>query len=461
MPTFPKSWTRRHPIHHVNSHVAARYGTTQVEVLSAARALGDKSDAAIQTWFNRLFGPRGTLRAENPFEAYRKGLLTFRELPQVIAGVLGPAFAKVAITTSQQTASHLASSVPLPYLRIAALRPVRPLLEEELPIVRFGPAGIEELLTRFADPNWMAGASDGQKRDFLQELLFPPPTEDQVRAIVYGNAGARGQTSWIERLQQETSLASPEQIAPLIVQSFTAGQNHQELAKLLLPIVGGVQATARRIARDESMRIAHHMQSQAHEALADITLGYQVHATLDQNTRPAHAARNGTIYYMHPKDDEPGLDEMPHPPEEADGSIAHNCRCWTAPVLTPPSHIVNDPAAMQVFRQEAKLTVPDVVHYPEWFGKAPEPLRRQVVGTGRYSTMQKLLRGRHPSWAHFVDPATGELLTRGQLQQESDADRKARVAEVRRQARQRAQDLRTTLTYGFLPHYQPGLPFVA
>ena len=71
--------------------------------------------------------------------------------------------------------------------------------------------------------------------------------------------------------------------------------------------------------------MAHLIQWENNKAIASLTLGHQVHAQLDQNTRPAHRIRNGNIYYANPEPGQKGLDEMPHPPMEADGSVAFNC----------------------------------------------------------------------------------------------------------------------------------------
>ena len=49
----------------------------------------------------------------------------------------------------------------------------------------------------------------------------------------------------------------------------------------------------------------------AHAQLGDLVAGWQVHATLDERTRPEHAARNGTIYWLHPKAGQKGVGEMP------------------------------------------------------------------------------------------------------------------------------------------------------
>ncbi len=120
------------------------------------------------------------------------------------------------------------------------------------------------------------------------------------------------------------------------------GQSQQEIARAILPAVQGVRASARRIARTESLRVAGAVQMDTHEGLGDLVVGYRVMATVDKNTRAWHAKRDGTIYYADPAPGQKGYAQMPHPPEEpADPAerpagtpqMAFNCRCTLIPVL--------------------------------------------------------------------------------------------------------------------------------
>jgi hypothetical protein len=52
-----------------------------------------------------------------------------------------------------------------------------------------------------------------------------------------------------------------------------------------------------------------------------------------------------------------------------------------------------------------------------------------AVGARRYNEMEARL-GEAPSWAHFLDPETGDLLPREDLQTESPEDRETRVIDV-------------------------------
>ena len=90
------------------------------------------------------------------------------------------------------------------------------------------------------------------------------------------------------------------------------------------------------------MRVAAATQMDAHAALGDLVVGYKVHATLDNNTRPWHRSRDGQRYYLDPAPDQKGMAQCPHPPDEAaDPSerpvgtprTAWNCRCYLTPIL--------------------------------------------------------------------------------------------------------------------------------
>lgn len=168
-------------------------------------------------------------------------------------------------------------------------------------------------------------AADATDGDILS-VLFAPPSVQRTQEIVYASG-------WQERLRSGTGLASPEALAARISTGMMLGYDIAQITREILPVVQGVASSARRIARTESMRVAAQVQMDMHRGLGDLVVGYQIHATLDERTRPEHRARDGTIYYANPGPDQLGYDQMPHPPQEADGSLAWNCRCFLTPVL--------------------------------------------------------------------------------------------------------------------------------
>lgn len=169
----------------------------------------------------------------------------------------------------------------------------------------------------------------------ISAILFPPPDEHTLNSVLYASG-------WQERLALTTSLGSPEQLASQIMGGLMLGQTPREIAQQILPLVQGVESAARRVARTESYRVASTVQLRAHQALGDLVVGYQIHATLDSNTRPWHRARHGTIYHAEPKPGQKSYHQMPHPPDEAadpterpsgTSPVAFNCRCYLTPVL--------------------------------------------------------------------------------------------------------------------------------
>jgi len=161
--------------------------------------------------------------------------------------------------------------------------------------------------------------AEGEEREEILELLFPPLDVPFIHSIIYA-------TDWRERLQASTRLATPSALASLLAAGVAAGKSQAEIARDLLPLVDGVRSSARRIARTEAIRVAGEGQLAAHERLGpDLVIGYQVRATLDQHTRPHHAARSGTVYYRNPRPGQLGFDKMPRPPIEEDGkTVAFN-----------------------------------------------------------------------------------------------------------------------------------------
>lgn len=297
--------------------------------------------------------------------------------------------------------------------------------------------------------------SDEKKRKIFADLLFPPLSLDRVAEIVRGRSGS---LDWVSRLSAATRLAAPEQLAGIITRSYSQGKTQQQIAKDLLPAVQNVQTTARRIARTEGMRIAHDTQMEMYDQLGDLVIGYQVHAQLDQNTRPWHAARSGTIYYNEPKKGQKGPAQMPHPPIEPEDPrerpagaprTAWNCRCYTSPVLRPPEYAKTHPEKLNVFSNSAGKLVPDPATYSAWFNQADERRRRLAVGTRRYSAVREVLE-EEPTWAHFLDPRDGDLMPLEALRNESASDRAARVQIVMKQLAQQAGDIRQTATFGFV-----------
>jgi hypothetical protein len=166
---------------------------------------------------------------------------------------------------------------------------------------------VADLLAAFRDPN---DATTHPPRGDLFDFLFPAFTPAQVDHVVYAN-------DWEDRLRAATKLAEPSALARIISTGLALGKSHQEIALDLRPAVQGVVTSARRIARQECLRVAADVQDRCHDQLGDLVIGWQIHATIDERTRPWHAHRSGQIYYIHPKTGQKGLEQLPNPPDEA------------------------------------------------------------------------------------------------------------------------------------------------
>ena len=269
-------------------------------------------------------------------------------------------------------------------------------------------------------------------------MLFPPPDAATIDRVVYSHG-------WWDRLAAGTRLASPDVLASILASGIAQGHSQQEIARTLLPAVDGVRASARRVARTECLRVAGDTQLKMHDQLGDLVTGFQIHCTLDQFTRPAHAARSGTIYYKHPGPGQLGLESMPRPPAEADGSIAWNCRCFTTAVLSDPGGIADDP----VFLTAEKKLVPDPLTYSTWWQTTDDRRRKVAVGVRRFHAVRDAL-GHEPRWEHFLG-LDGALLPLDVLKAETPVARQERLAKVAALLAPRREGLRQTAMFGFIP----------
>lgn len=285
--------------------------------------------------------------------------------------------------------------------------------------------------------------SKGQAASLFQKVLFPSPSEEEINRTAFG-------PGFEERVSALSKLAPPDDIANTVAAGFSLGQPPQEVARDLLPVLDGVRASARRTARTLGMQVAHEAQWKAWEGLGDLKIGYQIHATRDQNTRPKHLVRDGQVYYIDPQPGQKGLDEMPRPPLESErdnSQMAPNCRCHLSVVLRPPGEMLTPPRSA-VFQDVRDRVIPDPVSYQAWFDKAPEPLRRQAVGVRRYQAVAAQVE--QPRYADFIDPTEGDLMPVETLASETPAERLLRVGQALELIALRKGQIESLLMFGFL-----------
>jgi SPP1 gp7 family putative phage head morphogenesis protein len=152
-------------------------------------------------------------------------------------------------------------------------------------------------------------------------LLIPSPVYSVLEAIV-GPA-----------YRALTRLIDPQKASNVVLQGIAGGKDRKAIAKDLTDVFGGFENVARRVARDEGVRVATASQLAVSEQIPSLVIGYQIHSVLDERVRPEHRRRDGRKFFREPTGDQRPLSECPHPPIEADGKWAYGCRCFLTPII--------------------------------------------------------------------------------------------------------------------------------
>lgn len=424
--------------HHLaSSRLAARAGIRQVVAVqhadTAAVALDRQVGSLWQELLRIIASPAGFA------EDYKRALAVLHRLQPVIYSGLWQRLGKLARWSYDAAAKATAQELPIEYLQAAVVRrrvgESRQLTEDVIPA---------DLLDPLRSPETL---SPEEARELFRSLLFQPPSEEAISRIL---APVLPSADWLARGIGDKQKRQAEDLAQQLALGLSQGLTQREVAKTLLPYVDGSRVRARRAARTFGIYVAQKGQEHAHEAVDDLTVGRQIHAQLDQFTRPAHRHRNGTIFYYRPGPGQANMRECPHPPLEGDQrTIAWNCRCFLTVVLSPPEHL-HDASARTVFVDNSHAVIPDPSVYSDWFRGADLRSRRLAVGSRRYAVVSDRL-GTTPEFEHFIDPETGQPLTIAELKRETPVQRAERVAKVRALVAQRREAIRTVAMFGFEP----------
>lgn len=445
------------PHRYLNARLAAKTSIRQVEATVATDQLGRLATEEVRRHWAKIV--RAVRRGQSTKSSATQAYHALRQLHDGLVAFFMYRLERLARWSHQQSGRDLARSLPLDYLRAAAIdhlttHPARRHLREaaEPGVIKFARAALGLATTDFAAPlrePETTDLSDSEQRDLFSKLLFPPLDEGQIAGIVF--RPVHGLT-WLDRLGNATRFATAEQIAPVLIQSYSLGRTQRQIAQDLLPLVDGVMSTARRIARTEGIRIANEAGELADDSLGSLVIGKQILAQLDQNTRPKHRARNGTVYYKRPAPGQLGYKDMPHPPIDEDGTVAWNCRCRLSVVLAPSRRILDNPQLMAVFRDAEHKAVADPITYAEWFQRADDKRRRLAVGSRKYAAMQAAMdRTEGPiAWEHFLDAKTAEPISLQRIKRETPEQRARRVEKVRQLIADRRRLLQQAGTFGFL-----------
>lgn len=437
----------------IDQRLAAHYHTRQIDNVSRADALA----ALVGLLFDRAFEKLVTTAAgaKSRASVVERSEAIAEKVWQDVLREVGAGLRKQTVWGYESGVDAFLNSVPLRWFKV-----INPLLPEDIDPVRSpadlaSPSDLTGLLVGVGvdvEPVQKVKYTKKEKKAIIKELVFPPLTKERVEKIVYSPA-PDGET-WDTRLQRWSKrVASPEMVAQQLANGYSQGENIQQLRKRIQPLVGNQRSAAQRVARTEARRVAEMAQRESWAQIGDMLAGAQILAVLDQNTRPHHAARNGTIYWQRgSRARGPYLDEIPVLPDEP------NCRCTAVPVLQPPEEFLNDPAVRAQFKNAGAEAIPDPAAYSQWFKNADLSKRKKAVGAKRYETIRKIVNAgdgdageaREPEWIDFIDPKDGKLLTVERLARETSDERAARRQAMATLLAQREQAIRQVAEKGFV-----------
>lgn len=298
--------------HTHNRRLAAKHAVHEVEILDASDRLGLAADRAITFYWDALLDVIS--EDHGPNYNRQRAQLILDQIPDAISTTLRAGLSSLYVHAHDFATRAVVDVLPLPVLR--QLSPVSVLEDEpgqpSPGLVQITPRhGVEPVATM---------PSTAEEKEAIRRLMFPAPGVGKILQALGLHVQPAG---WQDMGANVRKL--PVDLAATIARLISEGKNQQQVAKEILPYFEGSRMRARRVARTFGLLVSHEGRRAAHDQLGDMLVGYQIHATHDENTRKHHAARDGTIYYKNPEPGQKGFDEMPRPPLEADGSIAWNC----------------------------------------------------------------------------------------------------------------------------------------
>lgn len=422
------------PLSRIDTRLAARFHQRHIDGLGRTEAIARFVGRRISKAAAEI---KSILVSEtNPAEAQRKIADKLRGIIPGAINDIADMMARLAKLTNKDATNVLIQTIPRRWWRKA------------LPIL---PESVRPPLNPddFFDPGYFQvnnelepatrKLSDAKYAALLKQTVVKPLSRGRIDNIIRSPNPATGQ-SWDQRLRGLSGkIGDPNQLAGQLVTGINRGENVAGLRKRVDEIVGPLHGSSQRIARTEARRVAETANRESWAALGDMLAGAQIVAVMDERTRPEHAARNGTIYYV---EGEPNIATMPNLPDEP------NCRCFSVPVLKEPSEIESDPALV-AFANDDGDSIVDPAAYDSWFAGATVAQRRAAVGVRRYEIVrQQNQPGIDPDWTDFIDE-DGHLLPPVKLKKEPPAKRAERKAKVNARLRQREEAFRRVSASSF------------
>ncbi len=451
------------PNRYFSSRLAAHTGTRQVHAVELADRAANAVERTIAGLWRQITGAVKSLSVANPFQKRDAIVDLLKAVPYHTAWATYYQLQRSANWGHKTAVKGLTATLPRNYLAAVAARRFhrlgRPVteaveLQEDFAgiiamMIKMGQGFSIDLNVPYSPEPWAPRLFSHDEIDqLLKDFIFPPPSAAEVSQVVF--APSAGMT-WTERLARLSRLAPPEQMGAVVVSGMAAGKSYTEVTEDLLPLMDNYRASARRVSRTECLRVTNAMQHAAHEELGDMLAGYQIHAVLDEHTRPKHRHRNGKTWMK-----DSGI-PMRVALEMEDDVVpdSFNCRCFLSPILTPAGHIVNDPALSKTFTDSKDDLIPDPAGYSAWWeDQASARRKRLAVGTRRYSLVQDLTGDDNPPWEAFSDPKTGGLMPMDRLKAESEDQRLRRQIRLTKMADERRKAIEQISTFGLAaqPH---------
>jgi SPP1 gp7 family putative phage head morphogenesis protein len=391
----------------VNRVVRALLEQLNVERVINADALAASLDEVTSTFLDKLV--RATVRAtfvDFTFVGRIKSVL--QGLPNAWADEVGKRMTKLAFWASERSAVIFTTAVPRSWMATQIEDAQRRSGVKETPLER-----IHEM------------PKDEYER-LVRRYILPPRTKAEIERTVYRPAifiaddGKQETFEWDAKIRELSRVVDPERVTQKLIAATQEEKSVAQIAKILVEETKGIGHSARRIARTETMRQMNDEIVGRYADLGDMWIGVQYLATLDERVRPEHAINHGKIWWRDGK--LPPLKDMPIPP------IAPNCRCSTAPVLSPPQEALDDPTFLAELRASGGTSGPDIVTQQQWWKTADEARKRISVGSKRYDSMRSIL-GREPDWIDFIAD-NGRLLKIKELEAETSIERGNRRAAI-------------------------------
>ncbi len=408
----------------IQEKLTAKLEQKQIQTVLRAESLADAGAREVENWRRHLL----TQLMTNAMPDAEFVEVTLEIMERKIKEIFRSGLINTTMWSYKEATSIFIKAIPRRWFRIA--NPVTVLAGEAVGGIDIETPTEPVVGTRMGDAEW---------EEFVRQNVFLPPSADEVEQIINQPINGEGWSSRIDKLS--LLVKDKNLLAKDLVQGYSSGKTLQQLAKIVEGHTAGAKASAMRIARTEGLRVANKVQRKSYDQLGDLMAGEQIVATLDQNTRPHHATRNGTIFWSDMRRS-PNISSLPELPDEP------NCRCFSIPVLKPPKELENDPRMAAEFANAAGQPIPAPADYLEWWRSAPEAKRKMVIGVKRYETVRRIV-GREPNWQDFID-GTGQVMKIDDLKKESPKQREKRSAVASDAIKQRGQLLQQVATYGFV-----------